>query len=401
MSLYLDTPIKDVAYGSIGLTRMYCGHSLVWQAGREISDAMIEAFREHPWNYIDALEEGYKEDLSDQERWPYGEPKTVVLAAFIKEGGQIDLRYTVKPDALSALPYVSIRRENNIVTVTASNALGNSQEFKAPALGGKYSLVIAFALCVHIDGLRLLNKAGTGFNSNPTMYSGFWVGTNWSEYTVTANDKVLLPAELKDDAPNTIKEIGKVDAISAKFDKVIRATVEDHCTVSRSAIDLVKAMGNKGYAHIWDSAPSPDTGMGQTLQTYDFCGWLGPGGDILLTDYNHDDNSDWPCRIWSDGAAINVGSGDYQAAWAKPLNDAKWHHIYVSIDSTGSTTKAHVWCDGNDEWEDVLPGKHISRPQFNSNAVKTNGAAGYWVVLGKDSGYRQMFLDNAARMGKR
>lgn len=397
MPLYLDTPIKDVAYGSIGLTRMYCGNSLVWQASREISDAMIEAFREHPWNYIDALEEGYKEDLSDQERWPYGESKTVVLAAFIKEGGQIDLRYTVKPDALSALSYVSIRRENNIVTVTASNALGNSQEFKAPALGGKYSLVIVFTLRVHIDGLRLLNKAGTGFNSNPIMYSGFGVGTNWSEYTVTANDKVLLPAELKDDAPNTIKEIGKVDAISAKFDKVIRATVEDHCTVSRSAIDLVKAMGNKGYAHIWDSAPSPDTGMGQTLQTYDFCGWLGPGGDILLTDYNHDDNSDWPCRIWSDGAAINVGSGDYQAAWAKPINDAKWHHIYLSIDSTGSKTQARIWCDGIYEWAGELPGNHLARPRFNSNAVKTIGPAGYWIVLEKDTSYRSMILEDAAR----
>lgn len=174
----------------------------------------------------------------------------------------------------------------------------------------------------------------------------------------------------------------------------INTAIAERCDVPQEAKDLCALYGDRGDSGIpFGEAPSHITLGNQQL--YDFSCWIGPGGDILLTDAYIDDDSAWPIRVWHEGDRIVFGSGDRQEAWQKPVTDAEWHHIYFTADTTQRRTPVTLWLDGVEEWTGKAPGSHLMRPAYAPSQTKCNLAAGYWNVLPRNCECRQTFLDAA------
>lgn len=170
----------------------------------------------------------------------------------------------------------------------------------------------------------------------------------------------------------------------------------DHCTVPQSAIDRVIMHGGDGFPHI-ASEKDPALSSRKT-QRFDFSLWIGPGGDLELGDTSKAFGGDWTVRFWHDGSLINFGSGNLTPAWRIKVTDTRWHHLYTTIDLSGTRSSVRLWMDGREEWHGYIPGNHIfSKPEFDPSKFRGYGAVGYLLCLPYGSPDRAQVLSDSGR----
>ena len=397
MAINCGGPISEVYFGAEPISEVYFGADLVWRKIQPVSTDVLREWASLDFIDVPATAEGGSSLVITSEKTDFTFD-TLFVGLFIADGGELTISYPGW--AASSYPNswkTTISRTGNVCTVSAFNVFSVEKiRYTANVPADKYAFCYVTSLAYGVDYFSVKRKQQIG-EAPMLVLCKNQNDTYWGKCHIDANDAVLHPRY------KLLPKIGggyAENITKPTLDTLVplrKLVVEDHCTVPSHSKDIVRAMGRNGYPNIWDLAAPPTTSMGDSLQLYDFSCWVGPGGDLLLTDRNKADDSDWPCRIWSTEKEINVGSGDYQIAWKKTLRDAKWHHIYLSVDSTRAKTRAQIWCDGAYAWTGELPGNHTARPKFNPNAVKVVGPAGYWIVLEKDTAYRSMILEDAAR----